>query len=185
LECFAFPRPFDIRASAPVPNAATDPFCLPSADVDCFDIKKGMLVMDRGYYSERNLNNLMKEHSKFVIGAKISLKFIQAQIGNDRDGFDRREFYNSETGLFVKTRTMEWDYEEMKQKSGEVAKGKRRIYVHIYYDDQHATDDKIRFNKRLDAMETDILSGKMKPEREFVLLSNGAKDPAEALRISG
>lgn len=188
------------------------------ADADCFDIKKVMLVMDRGYYSEKNLNDLMKEHFKFVIGAKVSLKFIQAQIGKDRDDFDQREFYDSETGLFIKTHTMQWDYEETKRNGVDVTKGKRRIYVHIYYDDQHATDDKSRFNKRLDAMEADILSGKMKPEREkecrkyyeirktpirgirfspkqdvvnearknfgfFVLLSNGVKNPTEALRI--
>jgi transposase len=188
------------------------------ADVGCFDIKKVMLVMDRGYYSEKNLNDLMKEHFKFIIGAKISLKFIRERIGNGRNDFDRREFYNSETSLFIKTRTTEWDYEETKQRDGKISKGKRRIYVHIYYDDRHATDDKLRFNKKLDAMETDIMSGKMKPEREkecrkyyeiretpvrgtcfspkqdvmdearknfgfFVLLSNGIKNPVEALRI--
>jgi transposase len=188
------------------------------ADADCFDIKKVMLVMDRGYYSEKNLNDLMKEHFKFIIGAKTSLKFIRAQIEKDRDGFDRRELYDSETGLFIKTHTAEWNYEETKQRSETVIKKKRRIYVHIYYDDQHATDDKLRFNKKLDAMETDILCGKMKPEREkecrkyyeikktpvrgvrfapkqdvideahknfgfFVLLSNGVKNPAEALMI--
>jgi transposase len=61
---------------------------------------------------------------------------------------------------------MDWDYEEVKPRSGETVKGKRRIYIHIYYDDQRATDDKIRFNKRLDAMEEDILQGKMKPDRK-------------------
>lgn len=188
------------------------------AGVDYLDIKKVMLVMDRGYYSEKNVNDLLKKHYKFIIGAKISLKFIQAQLAGERADFDRREHYNSDTGLFIMTQTMDWDYEEVKPRSGEVVNEKRRIYVHIYYNDQHATDDKIRFNKRLDAMEGDIRSDKMTPEREkecckyydihktpargvsftpkqdaidkarknfgfFVLLSNGVKDPAEALRI--
>ena len=188
------------------------------AGVEYLDIKKVMLVMDRGYYSEKNLNDLMKKHYKFIIGAKISLKFIQAQLNAERVDFDRRERYNSETGLFIMTKTMDWDYEEVRPRSGEVVNEKRRIYVHIYYNDQHATDDKIRFNKRLDAIEDDIRSGKMTPEREkecrkyydihetpargitftpkqdaidkarknfgfFVLMSNGVKDPSEALSI--
>jgi transposase len=188
------------------------------ADTDYLDIKKVLLVMDRGYYSEKNLNDLMKGHFKFIIGAKISLKFIQTQIEKDRGNFDRRELYDSETGLFIRTHTAEWDYEETKKRNGAVIKEKRRIYVHIYYDDQHATDDRIGFNRKLDAMEADILSGKLSPEREkecrkyyeitktpvrgirfapkqdiieearknfgfFVLLSNGVKNPVEALRI--
>jgi hypothetical protein len=136
------------------------------AGADYLDIKKVMLVMDRGYYSEKNLNELMKNHYKFIIGAKISLKFIQAQLAGERADFDRRERYNAETGLFIKTQAMEWDYEEVKPRSGEVISEKRRVYVHIYYNDQHATDDKIRFNKRLDMMEDDIRGGKMSAERE-------------------
>ena len=188
------------------------------AGVDYLDIKKVTLVMDRGYYSEANLNGLMKKHYKFIIGAKISLKFIQARLAGVRDGFDRRERYSPETGLFMETQMIDWDYEEVKPRSGETVEGKRRAYIHIYYNDQHATDDKTRFNKRLDAMEDDIREWKMGPEREkecrkyyeikrtpargvsfspkqdaiddarknfgfFVLLSNGVKDPVEALRI--
>jgi transposase len=124
------------------------------------------LVMDRGFYSEKNLNDLMKKHYKFIIGAKISLKIIQEQLSVDRLDFDRRERYNSDTELFIKTQTIEWDYKEIKSRSGEFVNEKRRMYVHIYYNDQHATDDKIRFNKRLDAMEDDIRKGNMKPGRE-------------------
>jgi hypothetical protein len=188
------------------------------AGVGYLDIRKVMLVMDRGYYSRKNVNDLMKKHCKFIIGAKISLEFIQSRLAGGRTDFDRREHYNSETGLFVMTQTMDWDYEEAKPRNGETVNGKKRMYVHIYYNDQHATDDKTRFNKRLDAMEDDIRKGKMAPERErecrkyydiretpvrgvtfapkqdaidkarknfgfFVLLSNGVKDPVEALRI--
>jgi transposase len=185
--------------------------------IDYLDMKKIMLIMDRGYYSERNLNELMKKHFKFIIGAKMSLKFIQELLADDRREFDRREYYNSDTGLFIKTQTADWNYQELKPRSGEILKANRRVYVHIYYNDQHATDDKLRFHKKLDAMEADILKGTMSSERErecrkyydiknsargaiftpkqdaidsarrnfgfFVLLSNGIKDPVEALRL--
>jgi len=151
-----------------LPGNITDVMTLENllAGVDYLDIEKIMLVMDRGNYSEANLNRLFKKHCKFVVGAKISLKFIQEQIEVSRADFDRREHYNADTGLFLKTDTIEWAYEEVKSRSGEVVKGKRRLYVHIYYNDQHATDDRACFNRRLDAMENDIRKGGMKPERE-------------------
>jgi len=188
------------------------------AGVEYLDLKKTKIVMDRGFYSEKNVNALFKAHYKFVIGARISLKFIQDQLKTERADFDRRENYSSATGLFIKSQTMDWAYEETKTRSGEVVNDSRRMYVHIYYNDQLATDEKLRFNKMLDALEEELISGKYKEEHEknytkyfdvsttsvrgvrikpkqaaidaarknfgfFALLSNGVKDPVEALHI--
>ena len=186
--------------------------------IDYLDLKKTKLVMDRGFYSAKNINALFKNHYKFVIGARISLKFIQEQLKTQRADFDRRENYNATTGLFIMSQTMDWPYEEIKTRTGEMIKESRRMYVHIYYNDQLATDEKIRFNKMLDGLEEDIRSGKrqekneklyskyfeitetpkrgvqLKPKQSaidsarknfgfFVLMSNGVKDPVEALNI--
>jgi transposase len=188
------------------------------AGIEYLDLKKAKIVMDRGFYSAKNVNELYKGHHKFVIGAKISLKYIQDQLKTKRENFDRREHYNSDTGLFIVSQTMDWEYEETKPRSGEVVNEKRRVYVHIYYNDQLATDEKLRFDKMLDSLEGELLSGKRKEENEksyakyydvtitpvrgiqikpiqkaidaarknfgfFVLLSNGVKDPVEALKI--
>ncbi|MFB0959417.1 MAG: transposase [Clostridiaceae bacterium] len=99
-----------------------------------------------------------------------------------------------------------------------MVKGIRRIYVHYYFNDQHATDDKIRMNKLLDQLEEELASGKRVPEHQkiydkyfhtvttpvrgtkteanqeaidaalkdcgcFVLMSNGIKEPMEALHV--
>jgi Transposase len=186
--------------------------------IEYLDLNKTKIVMDRGFYSAKNVNELFKGHHKFLIGGKISLKFIQEQLKTKRENFDRRENYNSDTALFIMSQTIDWDYEETKPRSGEVINEKRRMYVHIYYNDQKATDDKLRFNKMLDSLEEELKSGKRKEEHEksyskyfdvtvtpvrgvkvtpiqkaidnarkdygfFVLLSNGVKDPIEALNL--
>jgi len=97
---------------------------------------------------------------------KVSLKFIQDAFKPDRTDFDRRENYSSETGLFIKSHTMDWLYEDVKVRSGETINETRRVYVHIYYNDQLATDDKMRFTKMLDALEEEIISGKRKVDHE-------------------
>lgn len=188
------------------------------AGIEYLDLRKTKIVMDRGFYSAKNINELYKGHHKFVVGAKISLKFIQEQLKTKRENIDRRENYNSDTGLFIMSQMIDWPYEETKPRSGEVVSEARRMYVHIYYNDQLATDEKLRFNKKLDLLEKELLSGKRKEEHEksyakyydvtvtpvrgiqikpiqkaidearknfgfFVLLSNGVKDPVEALNI--
>ncbi len=187
-------------------------------DVDFLDLVKLCLVMDRGFYSEKNINGLYKHHHKFLIGARLSLKLISSHLDQIRDDFVTRANYNSELHLYVRSFTDEWDYTEEKPRLGTVVEAKRRIYVHIYYNDQKAADDKDRFNHLLDQYEEELRSGKRKPEHEkdyakyfelhetpvrglkisykedairkaernygyFALISNGVKDPVDALRI--
>lgn len=187
-------------------------------DVDFLKLDKLKLVMDRGFYSEKNINDLMKHHHKFLIGVKMSLKFVSRILDRERDDFVTRFNYNSELKLYIKSFTEEWDYTEKKSRSGETVNGKRRIYLHVYYNDQKATDDKNRFNTMLDRLEYNLINGTTDPEDErlyqkyftihetpvrgktysfkedairkaeknygyFVLMSNGIKDPVEALRL--
>lgn len=136
------------------------------ADIDFLQLDKVKLVMDRGFYSEANINRLFHDHHKFLIGAKTSLKFIRKKLDTIRNGFSTRGNYNPDTKLFIQSFTMDWDYEETKPRSGEVITDIRRLYVHYYYNDQHATDDKNRFNGMLDMLGSELLSGHRKAEHE-------------------
>ena len=157
-------------------------------DIDFLDLEKLKLVMDRGFYSEKNINDLMKHHHKFLIGVKTSLKIVGRHLNQLRDDLVTRINYNSELHLYVKTFADEWDYTEEKPRLGETVTDKRRVYIHIYFNDQHCTDDRDRFNHMLDRYEDELRSGHRNPEHEkayakyFVLMTNGIKDPVEALR---
>jgi len=63
-------------------------------DIDFLDLDKLKLVMDRGFYSEKNINDLMKHHHKFLIGAKTSLKIVSSRLDKIRDDFVTRFNYN-------------------------------------------------------------------------------------------
>lgn len=187
-------------------------------DIDFLELDKLKFVMDRGFYSERNINDMMKHHHKFLIGARTSLKIVSKRLDAIRDDFVTRSHYNSALKLYVQSFTEEWDYTEEKPRSGKVITDKRRIYIHYYYNDQKATDDKARFNYLLDKLETNLVEGHRNPADEklyvkyfdihetpvrgitynfkedairkveknygyFVLMSNGIKDPVQALQI--
>lgn len=135
-------------------------------ELDFLEINKVQLVLDRGFYSETNINELYHKHHKFIIGAKTSIRFIQQKLDTLRKGFVSRVHYDSKTGLYIQSFSTNWSYTETKARTGEIVKSKKRIYVHFYYNDQHATDDKIRLNKKLDAYEQDIISGAYKKDRK-------------------
>ncbi len=187
-------------------------------DIDFLKTGKVKLVMDRGFYSEPNINELYRRHYKFIIAARTSLKLVRGKLDEARKGMVSRTHYSSRHGIYYDSYPIDWDYTETRPRSGEVIKDTRRMYLHLYYNDQRATDDKIAFNKYLDLLEEEISSGKRNPEHEksyaryyeiretpvrgvsltpkqdaiaeteknygyFVLVSNGVKDPLEALEI--
>ena len=187
-------------------------------DIDFLKTGKVKLVMDRGFYSESNINELYRRHYKFIIAARTSLKLVRGKLDEARKDMVSRTHYSSRHGIYYDSYPIDWDYTETRPRSGEVIKDTRRMYLHLYYNDQRATDDKIAFNKYLDLLEEELSSGKRNPEHEksyaryyeiretpvkgvsltpkqdaiaeteknygyFVLVSNGVKDPLEALEI--
>jgi transposase len=188
------------------------------ADLDFLKLDKVKLVMDRGFYSEDNINALYEKHYKFLIAGKTSLKLVKQKLDEVRSSMVSRLHYSSKYSLYYDSFLLDWTYTETKKRSGEMIKDTRRIYLHLFYNDQKATDGKIAFNKLLDCLEEELLSGKKNPEHEkqymkyyevketpvrgisltpkqeaidaaeknygyFALLSNGVKDPLDALDI--
>ena len=66
------------KLSGNIPDSKTLTHLL--ADMKQLDFKKLKLVMDRGFYSKENINELFEKHLKFLISARISLSFIQSNL---------------------------------------------------------------------------------------------------------
>ncbi len=187
-------------------------------DIDFLNLEKVNLVMDRGFYSEDNVNALYQRHYKFIMGARTSLKYITGFIDEERETIASRPFYSSKYRAYFTSKTIDWAYQSAPKRDGTREQDTRRMYLHLFYDDQRATDDKNDFNDLLDLLENEILTDSRKQEHEklydkyFViestpvrgvklepkleaihaaeknygfhaLISNGIKDPLEALSI--
>jgi hypothetical protein len=136
------------------------------SDIDFLNLDKVKLVMDRGFYSEANINELYRKHYKFIVAVKKSLSFVKQKLAESRGSMITRSHYNSGMGIYFDSHTINWQYSEQKPRSGDVVKDTRRLYLHLYYNDQRATDDKIAFNKLLDVLEQELSSGSRNPEHE-------------------
>ena len=121
--------------------------------------------MDRGFYKKDNIDALYKNNYKFLIAAKTSLKFVEEKLKEVRGKMTTRPFFISDYNIYATSYNVKWDYTEVKR-SGEEIKKDKRMYMHIYYNDQRATDDRITFNGYLDLLEEEILTSTRNPKHE-------------------
>ena len=135
-------------------------------ELDILGYEKIKLVMDRGYYSTDNINALYKDHMKFLCGTATTISFAKEFIREVGAGKDSYEAYDSELELYIFTKTISWDYEQIRPYKGDSIKGEHRMYLHLYYNPDKQVDDAKAFNRKLDMLKEELLSGKRVPEHE-------------------
>lgn len=124
------------------------------------------LVMDRGFYSEENINALFKDHLKFLIAGKMSLNFMRSNLEGIYDSFRSFEYYNETYELYCRTVETQWQYTHYRPYKKETLKEPRRIYVHYYYNIDKAAEEEKAFDRNLMALRRELESGKRIPEHE-------------------
>jgi len=136
------------------------------SDMDILGFKKVKLVMDRGFYSADNINGLLKEHLKFLVSVKMSLKYVRGELDKVYDDFRTFEYYNEDYELYSTTVPYEWPYSQVRPYKGDVLEEKRRVYLHLYYNIDMATEDQKSFDRKLMALKKEIVSSKRIPGHE-------------------
>jgi len=136
------------------------------ADIDFFGFDKIKLVMDRGFYSEDNINDLYQNHLKFLIAAKTSLKFVKAELDKVRDSMRTWTNYSQKYDLYAYSTKIDWDYSQDRPYKGDTLKGKRRMYLHLYFNGEKALEDEKNFNIMLGKLHGELESGSRNPEHE-------------------
>ena len=128
-------------------------------DLRYMDIDRVKLVLDRGFYSAKNIDALYQYRYKFVIGARKNTRFIQKHLQDNRDTITDFTCYDPDLGLHYHTITDTWPYQEYDAKGTVIARGGRRIYVHMYYNGTQAEKDKGVFFRQLSDLEQAVVEG--------------------------
>ena len=146
------------KLSGNIPDSKTVKHLL--EDLDILGFGKTKFVMDRGFYSEENINGLYREHVKFLVGVRLSLKFIRKHLDEVYD--DIRMFNNYDEGIstYGYTVATEWNYIQERPYKGDVITDKRRIYIHYYYSIEKGADDEVAFDKRIADLHKELLNNK-------------------------
>lgn len=136
------------------------------ADFQVLGFEKVKLVMDRGFYSEANINGLLKEHLKFIVAVQTNVSFVRNAIDTVYDSLRCFENLNEQHELYSQTVLTEWNYQQERPYKKDVILEKRRIYLHIYFNIDKYAEDETSFDRKLIAMRNELLNGKRNPEHE-------------------
>lgn len=127
--------------------------------------QKVKIVLDRGFYSRKNINELYKAHQKFLIGVKLSLTYVKEILDEERENLKSWSNHQTQFKVYGLCRTIDWDYEQERPYKGDVLKEKRRAYLLLYYSPEKAARDEIDLNNHLTRLQKDLLEG---TERDYL-----------------
>ena len=130
------------------------------AELNVLGIPKVKLVMDRGFYSEENINGLFKDHIKFLIAARISLKFIKSHLDPIYETFRSFEHYSEKYDLYAQTVQSKWTYVEMRPNKEDTVTMEKRVYLHYYFNIDKAAEDEKALDRKLIKLQRELESEK-------------------------
>jgi transposase len=127
-------------------------------DIDQFEYKKIKLVMDRGFYSEDNVNAMLAAHLKFLIGVKVSLTLVQDVLVKVREKMRDFSHYDPDSDLYSYSETIAWHYVQERPYKGDRVEEERRMYLHLYFSGEKALEDERKFNTKLVKLKEELES---------------------------
>ncbi|MDR2781893.1 MAG: IS1634 family transposase [Holosporaceae bacterium] len=156
-------------------------------DVEFLEIKKLKLVMDRGFYSAKNINALYKGNYKFLISVKLGIKFISNLLEAKRESIKSFNNYDEEHEIYTSHSTEKWKYLETDKKGNILKEETRKIYVHLYYNGMRAEEEKTRFIKALRKAEIALKESEDDSERHNTLVEqyfDVKRTPEQGIQIT-
>lgn len=178
--------------------------------MDFLGAKAMHFILDRGFYSEANISEILDRRHHFTIAVPSGRKWVEAAIDHHYESIASPECYlqiDDSEALYAVTELRKWGGDN------------RRTYLHVYYNARQAADEFDRFTRELLQYKQELESGRKVADHEesyarfltvretpkrgirvtfndaeiqkhrkryagfFCLLTSAFKDPMEALRI--
>lgn len=114
-------------------------------------------VLDRGFYSVANIDELFGLRHKFTLAIPAGIKWVEAVLDRHCEGVVSPANYLStgdEEALYAATEFHKW------------GTGRHRCWLHIFYNAERAAGDFDRFTRKLIGYRNELLAGKPVEEHE-------------------
>ena len=136
------------------------------ADMNSLGYRKFKVVLDRGFFSAANINDLYKHHMKFLIGAKLSLKLVKTHLDKIREEMRNWPHYSQDYQLYTYSLPIIWDYTQERPYKKDSIQAKRRMYLHFYFSPERALEDETAFNNRMAELQKELENDQRHPDHE-------------------
>jgi transposase len=120
------------------------------------DIKSLHYVLDRGFYSKKNVDELLERRDHFTLSVPLNNRWVREAIDKIINTIQGPEGYRmiDDEALYVHSQLYPW------------GEGRRRCYLHLYYNDLIRSEAVNRFNRQLLDCKEELESGKPKAEHQ-------------------
>ena len=135
-------------------------------DMEFLGYNKVKMVMDRGFYRESNINDLLTEHLKFLIGVKLSLKFVSKELDKVRESIRSWQHFLPDAEAFGLTVPIQWKYRRGRPNKKDELHEERRMYIHIYFDTLKALDDERKFSTLIYQLNGELMTDNREERHE-------------------
>jgi transposase len=121
--------------------------------------RKVNVILDRGFYSKKNIDELYRHHQKFVIGVKLGLNYVKEILEEERENLKLWTNLQTQFGAYGLCRTIHWEYEQERPYKRDVLKDTRRAYLLLYYNPEKAAKDQMDMNDHITSLYNDLKEG--------------------------
>jgi transposase len=128
-------------------------------DITFIEIKELKLVMDRGFYSAKNINELYKGNFKFLMAMKKNLKFISNFLADAKNNIRNISHHDNVHRIHHMKYTDQWSYEGTDNYGNKIIITKN-IFIHIYHDHNHEIEELNDFENDMAKIISSIKEGK-------------------------
>jgi len=135
-------------------------------DLNTLGYKKVKMVLDRGFYSATNINDLYRHHIKFLIATKLSLKFVKEHLDTVREKMQNFNHYSKDHKLYSYSLPVTWNYVQARPYKGDTIEANRRMYLHFYYCPERALEDEKAFYNKLTSLQEELENNQRDPDHE-------------------
>jgi len=128
-------------------------------DMNSIGIKNAKFVLDRGFYSQDNIDALFRDRHKFIVACRSNTSLFKGFMDEIYESIQGFSNYSEVHDVYCLTKETRWAYKYTDKKGNQVVKNKV-IFFHGYYDGERAEKEKTAFIKQLVRAKIDWRSGK-------------------------
>jgi len=136
------------------------------SDLKTYGFDRVKLVGDRVMSSEDNINELYKEGYKFLLSTDNRKKMIRFYIDEAKKTIHSFDCFDPNFKYKGYTITSFWNYKQARPYKKDTLKDKKRIYVHVYYNEEKYIEESQQLDAKLAILREELLIGNIVESNE-------------------
>lgn len=154
-------------------------------DLGVLGYAKVKLVMDRGFYSKGNIDELYANHFRFLIAVSARLSVVKDAIRTHGKAMRTFDHYDEAHEVYCHTDLIGWECTRGRPYKGGSVTDDRRMYLHLYYSPEQAVEDEKAFTLEMLSLKAELESDRGAPEHEdaYRRYFTVTRTPVRGLRV--